>query len=306
MSYNRQLASLQSSSGPATETDDPHTVRGLLRYCRGWLKGDIDAEALQKPCLEMANRLRGAAEATFSDLDKNPELCDEVRDPILDTGEAYEAIATILEDLPRLAGENRREEFEEALAEFETERLAVVDATDEINAQMSEGVPRCPKCGESGEDERCEHCRLILLYPDPKQLQDYSHRSAHLSPMHRQIYDAYVAVLKGELSLEGLLAKLPPLSAHLKELSSLCDGYEHSDQDWVDGLRNDIETAAAGIERIKGAASTYQTSDLHRGWEDIFDSSISVQNQLRQLGVATGELEDTPTMASDDLQFGLR
>jgi predicted RNA-binding Zn-ribbon protein involved in translation (DUF1610 family) len=146
----------------------------------------------------------------------------EVRDPILDTGEAYEAIATILEDLPRLAGENRRDEFEEALADFETERLAVVDATDEINAQMSEGVPRCPKCGESGKDERCEHCRLILLYPD------------------------------------------------------------------------------------QGAASTYQASDLHRGWEDIFESSISVQNQLRQLGVATGELEDTPTIASDDLQFGLR
>jgi hypothetical protein len=123
--------------------------------------------------------------------------------------------------------------------------------------------------------------------------------------MHLQLYEAYVAVLKGDVSLEFLLKKLPPLSAHLKELSGLCDGHEYSDESWVvAGLRTDIETAAAGIERIKGAATTYLASDLNRGWEDIFESSISVQKSLRHLAVATGELEDSPTVQSDVLQFG--
>jgi hypothetical protein len=307
MTYNRALASFQASSAPPPEQDGPDTVRGLLRFCRGWLTGEVSTEDLHNPCLEMAARLRAAAEATFRDLDNNPDLCDEAREPVQDTGEGYEAIASILDDLLVLAAENRREEYQEALVDFETERVAVLDATEEINAQMSGQDRRCPRCGFSGEEERCPDCRLIQLFPDPKQIFDYSHRSAHLSSLHLQIYQAYVAVLKGDMSLEGLLKTLPPLAVHLAQLGGFCDGQDDAGEspDLVDSLRREIDTAQSGLERIRGAAVTYLASDLNRGWDDIFESALSVESLLRHYAVATGQLEEAAQVPSDDLRFGV-
>jgi hypothetical protein len=253
----------------------------------------------------MAGRLRDAAEITFRDLDQNPELCDESREPVVVSGEGFEAIAAILQELPTLAAENRREDFEEALEEFEAERLAVLDATQEIQAQMSGRERRCPRCGSSEEGERCHPCGLVRLYPDPGQLRDYSHKSAQLSPLHQQVYQAYVSVLKGELSLEGLVRKLPLLSSHLKEMLRLCDRGEKSDQQahLLASLRADIQTGVAGVERIQGVALSYRTSDLNRGWEDIFESSVAIQRDLSYFGASTAPSQFASRDA-DGFDFG--
>lgn len=300
MSYNPLFAALQASYGAPPE-EDPTTVRGLQRYCRQWLRGEISAEDLHNPCWEMAGRLRGAAQATFADLEKNPELCEESREPVIVTGEGYEAIASILEELPVLAAENQREDFEEALEEYEAERVAVLEATEEINAQMSGQERRCFRCASTGERVRCEYCGLIMLYPDPKQLRDYSYRSAALSPLHQTVYKAYLAVLEGRESLEILLGTLPALSKHLKDITRFCDSQASSGElDWaVSSLRQNVQTAMGGVARIEGVASTYRASDLNRGWEDIFESSVAIRDDVVYLGRAQGQAQGAHPGAMD-------
>ncbi len=285
MSDNPLLAALQASYGVTVE-EDPTTVRGLLRYCRQWLRDEVSAQDLHNPCWEMAGRLRAAAQATFDDLDKNPELCEESREPVIVTGEGYEAIADILEELPKLAAENRREDFEEALEEYEAERVAVLEATEEIHAQMSGRERRCYRCASTGEQVRCESCGLIMLFPDPKQLRDYSYKSAALSPLHQAVYRAYIAVLEGRESLESLLGALPALSKHLKDITRFCDIQAASGElaRSISSLRQNVQMAKGGVARIEGVASTYQASDLNRGWEDIFESSIAIRDDLVHLG----------------------
>jgi hypothetical protein len=299
MSIDNILSAMQGVYGVAIE-DDTSTVRGLLRFCRRWLNGEVTAEELHNPCWEMSGRLRHAAEATFADLDRNPNLCEEVKEPILVTGEAYEAIVSILGELPILAAQNQRTEFEEALEEFEAERLAVLEATEEINAQMSGREARCPRCGQSG-GERCKDCGLVLLFPDPKQLQDSSYRAAPLSPVHVRVYNTLASVKEGKSSLETLSATLPPLSAHLRELGRFCDRAtpDQLPPELLPSLRRSISVAQQGVERLGSVSSTRRVSDLNRGWEDIFEASLAISADLARAGSTTASLQSEPSPRSD-------
>ena len=299
MSIDNMLAALQGSFDLPVEHDIA-TVRGLLRYCHGWLKGEVTAEQLHNPCLSMSSRLKSAADLTFRDLDGNPDMVEEVREPVVVTGEGYEAIAGILEELPILAAENKRRRYRDLLDDFEAERMAVVEATEEINAQMSGKECRCPRCGQSGKD-RCQTCGLTLLYPDPRQLQDQSYRLAQLSPIHDRIFTAFQSIRQGKASLESLSATLPPLSAHLRDLTRFAD---HAKEDelpsWLlPSLRSNIEVAKNGVERLAGAQATRRISDLNRGWEDIFEASQAIRADLAQAGRATGRLPAEPSGLQD-------
>lgn len=278
MADNPLLEALSASYGIALQPDT-YTVRGLLRFAQGWLEGRVDAAELNDPCLAMAARLRAAAKATWADLEKNPDLSEESREPVQLTAEAYEAIADILDRLPLLAEDGSRHAFAEAMEEYEAERQVVLDATEEINYMMSGGELRCPRCGSSEDsDGRCPSCRLLLLYPDPKQLKDESLRSASLSPPYQIVYRAYVAVLRGEQSLETLLAILPNLEAHLSFLLQQCRRLSRR-SDGAEALARieaGIRASLQGIERMAGAEKSRKTSDLNRGWEDIFESALSM------------------------------
>jgi hypothetical protein len=301
MSLDTMLAALQGLYDVPIE-EDTSTVRGLLRYCRGWLRDEVTAEQLHNPCWEMSGRLRSAAEATFRDLDQNPNLSEEAREPILATAEGYEAIVSILEELPVLAAENQRGSFADALEDFEAERLAILDATEEINAQMSGRVCRCPRCGQSGDVKKlCNDCGLDLLYPDPKQLQDYSYKSARLSPIHVRVYNAFISVKQGKAPLETLMASLPPLSAHLRDLTRFCDQPAKAGAPpWlVPSLRQSIQLAQKGLERMAGVSATRRISDLNRAWEDIFESSVEIRAHLTQAGTSTGQLQVEQTATLD-------
>lgn len=183
----------------------------------------------------------------------------------------------IFEELPTLAANNQRAKFEEALEEFEAERLVVLEATEESNAQMSDRDCRCQRCGQLGTAvDRCKDCGLTMLHPDPKQLQDYSLTSARLSLSHVRLYNALVSVKEGKSSLEALMATLPTLTAQVRELTRFCD---HADEEelppWLlSSLRRNIQAAQGGIERLAGTATSRRISDLNRGWEDIFESSV--------------------------------
>lgn len=294
MEDNPLLAALRESYGAPPEEADTNTVRGLLKFCRGWSQGEISAEALNDPCWAMAGRLRQAAEATFRDLEQNPDLGDEAREPLLVMGEAFEAIASLLERLITLAAENRIEEYLGALEEFEEERLAVLDANEEIQWQMSGRELRCPKCGAEGSQSRCEVCGLTLLYPDSSQLQDYSRKSASLSPLHQRVFAAYLGVREGRESLETLLATLPALIKHLESMLRVCKKeLQGGGAAWASALGREIEVGLRGAHRMASVADTLRTSDLNRGWEDLFESSVATSRELSRL---TG----SPVTASTD------
>ena len=71
-------------------------------------------------------------------------------------------------------------------------------------------------------------------------------------------------------------------------------------------MRVDIATGAAGVARMQAAASTFKSSDLNRGWEDIFESSVGIQADLRRWGETEGLVEPGENVPSDGLELGLR
>lgn len=206
-----------------------------------------------------------------------------------------------MKELPALAAEGQRTKFEQALEEFEAERLVVLEATEEINSQMSDRDCRCQKCGKLGTAaDRCKDCGLVMLYPDPKQLQDYSLTSARLSPIHVRLYNALVSVKEGKSSLESLMATIPPLTAQLRELTRFCErAGEDELPPWLESsLRGSIQVAQGGVERLAGASTSRRISDLNRGWEDIFESSVAIRADLEQARAARGQLEGGPQAPS--------
>ena len=285
MDENPLLAALRESYGAPPEEADTSTVRGLLAFCRGWLRGDTSVEQLNNPCLAMAGRLRQAADATYRDLDDNPELSEQAREPILLMGECFQAIANLLEQLLVLANEARRDEYEELLEEFEEERLAVLDASEEIQWQQSGRELRCPRCGADGEQLRCDECGLALMYPDRSQIQNSSRKSANLSPIHLAVYAAYIAVLEGQQSLEILARALPPLVTHLESMHRICQKEASgAGAAWAAVLARETEVGLSGARRMASAVETRRTSDLNRGWEDIFESSVATAREIGRLG----------------------
>ena len=276
---NSLLDALAASFGIDLEPET-HTVRGLLRFLQGWTDDRVHSSELHAPCFSMASRLRAAARDTWQDLEANPDLSEDMKEPVQLSAEAYEASANLLERFPGLAEEGRREEFVQALQEYEAERQLVLDANQEIAYLMSDQLLRCPRCGEGQREEetRCAECRLSLLYPDPKQLQDESWRSASLPPVYQEIYRNYLAVLKGERSLEALIEALPALTKYLQSLAERCRKLRQIPQG-AEALRQfevALEASAMAVNRMTRVQQNRQTRDLNRAWEDLFDSALSM------------------------------
>jgi hypothetical protein len=132
------LAALQGNygmGGPAI--DDVNTVRGLLNFCQKWTEGLVNAEELGTPCLAMAGRLRAGADEMEADLRKNPDMGQEMKQPITRTMEAYRAIADVLDEFPEFAKDENIDDFLDNLEVFEEERQAVLDAQEEIQFKLS-------------------------------------------------------------------------------------------------------------------------------------------------------------------------
>lgn len=295
MDSNPLLSALQNNYGdgspPPTDTS---TVKGLLIFCKQWLDGTVETEALQKPCELMANRLEEGANVSADNLEANEQIQEEQAANLERNIEAYRAIADVLHELPGLASDGKTEEYLKAIEVFEFERQAVLDCQERIQAQYDENVLRCPGCGSSDEDPLCEDCQLIRMYPDPTILEQGELKTGTLSDVHGRVFDAYRKVLSGKLSLPRLFETLPPLEAHLRELDDMSSNVlsikaddEEATEGFQEGLsfikriQAEVHLARNGVERIKQTGETLKMRDLIRGWDQVFESSVAIGTSLQ-------------------------
>ena len=284
------LEAIQGNYGGAKPTpDDLTSVRGLLVYCKKWCSGLLTAEELHNPCLAMAGRLRAAASSTDIELEGSPEMAEALVAPIERTADAYEVIADILEELPILASESRSHDFLDALEEFEQERQAVLDAKSLIAKQLQGSRAICPRCASSGSETSCPQCELVRLFPDPEAGNRADLVRVELRGPYHRLFRCYTEVVTGQRSLPTLEAALTGLRAHLRAMlqagarlrkSSLAGTEEAIEL--ATRLQPDVEKALSGVQRMEECLQSRALSDLHRGWEDVFDAAVIIENGVRR------------------------
>lgn len=329
MATDSLLAALQGNYGLSEIViDDVGTVRGLLDFCKKWLKGKAHADELLQPCSSMASRLRLGADEMKRDLDRNQDMALEMRQPIERTVEAYLTIAELLDELPAMAEDENLVDFKDNLEAFEEERLAVLDAQEEIQFQLSGKTLLCPKCGLAGEESSCPRCGLVRLYPDPESYKA-RFQQATLSGIYGKVFRMYQRVAGGERPLVRMAAALDPLEEHLEalqdtrkrllhriatgELSKSRRGRLRAVERLLGVAAVDIGRALAGVERMRSAEVSLKLSDLSRGWEDIFHAAKAIEVVVvqirRELGVESDALvqgEDSTSgllPAQDQISF---
>lgn len=317
MDSNPLLAALQSNYGDGTPPPpDPTTVRGLLAYCKLWLDGEVRAEKLNNPCMAMAGRLKGGAEATEQDLAQNPDMVDSARAPIERTAEAYWTIAEVLDRLPDLAQNNDTEAFKEAIGLFEEERQAVLDATAEIERSMSGKIRLCPRCGDQSEEHICSGCDLIKLYPDPKATEYDRSKTAVLDPIYGVVNKAYDEVMSGISSLPTVIHAVNLLDERLIEVQKGYEGVlavkvdedelgaeEKDSRELANRMLDELDRTFEAIDRIRSVEESFQMADLSRGWDTIFDSAVDMQRASQRFAKAHNLIEMIRT-ESDSVDFG--
>lgn len=310
---NPLLAALQENYGGGQEVeDDLTTVRGLLAFCKRWPNCEIEAEALHDPCFRMAAQLKAAATATEAKLKANPKMVQEMSTPIRRTADAFISIASILEELPAIADEELADEFLDVLDEFEEHRQTVLDCQAAIQHQVGGSVALCQACGSQGEERVCSDCGVTRLYPDPKAQQREGVQRVNLSANYLRVYNAYRAVMEGKRDLSQLTASLGPLESHLRSLSQLGQSLRNSPEvrdavqqqgsaeaeteQLLRKLKPELARALAGIARMRECEQNRQASEIHRSWDDIFDSAVVIEGALRGLGRKHGfQNEERPT-----------
>ncbi len=325
MAADSFLAALMDNYGNSTQTtDNVTTVRGLLNFCKKWMDGTVSAEELNNPCVEMAMRLREGAAQMEGSLRQNPDMAAETGSPILRTSQAYLAIADVLEELPELARDGKTEEYHEDLELFEEERLAVLEAQEQIEVQLSGKTALCPCCGSQGEELSCPSCHLLRLYPDPKALK-VDEEAARLAGCYGDVYAAFRQVISGESPFENLLSALSALETHLEgllvarsqllqQLSQESTSQAPSESELMEALlastEVNIEMGLSGVARMKNAEQTRRVTDLSRGWDDIYHASQAIEVAASRLLGVLAENDDSvevgqssPSSPDDTVSF---
>ena len=302
MESNPLLSALQTNYGDGNPPPaDPNTVKGLLAYCKQWLDGSVEAEALNDPCALMANRLSEGANASAESLQANQQLQEDQFANLERNVEAYRAISDVLTELPELAAAEKTEEYREAIATFEAERQVVLDCQEFIQAQYDESILRCPGCGDTSEEAVCEDCQLVKMYPDPTILEQGEFKTGSLSSTHGRVFDAYREVLAGKLSLPGLFETLPDLEAHLTELDTMSSeilAVEAGDEElpeafsegmgFIKSVQSELTNAWNGVQRMRQSGESLQMKDLIRGWDQVFEASLSIQSSIQRYSATQG------------------
>jgi hypothetical protein len=311
MASESLLAALHENYGLTDYVvDDVTTVRGLLSFCKRWPQGLLNPEALNNPCFSMAGQLRAASARMEQDLEDNPTMAEAMRAPLRRTANAYQIIARLLEQLPELAMQGDLREFKDHLEEFEQERLAVLEAQEQMEVQLHGPLPVCPRCGSSGEHPDCEPCMLTRLYPDTHALRAES-QADRVRGLYANVFGTYLRVVKGERSLRVLLSHLVQLEEHLESLlHTRKQATRRLDAGQLGGRRReealvteavlleaeqDIKLALQGIETMREAEKSLRVYDLSRGWDDIFHASQSIEMttaRIRREMMEEGEEND--------------
>lgn len=285
----------------------PGTTRELLDQGRQWAEEGGDPAALLMGVRNLRGQAARSHEATVKDLQTNPRLHPELREPMESSRDGFAGMEAALRDLETALEREDRDGAATLLDELEAAARRVGDAGRAMKAWLEAPVPRCPRCGATGAAD-CPSCGLDLLIPDPDHARNPTLKSAVLPPAFGGVYLAYVAAISGEVPLEALFEALDALDAEMREKRGYAAVYgRRMESEAAERLVATVDEVLAGIERMRQVAHTRRMRDLHEGWDMIFGSGKRVVSDTAEVldegGRETHGLH-TATRTSDSVVLG--
>lgn len=295
MAEDSFILSLQGEWGDPRNLGSPDlTIKSVAAQVVRWLQDPNAEPAPLLASLAMMKEKVAAAEASLQhDLDTRI-LENELRGWLEASLQEYQDLGYYLGQLSEGITEKNSARVQDDLLQLKGASRSLTDQQQSIERWLNAGVLRCPRCGSpehQGKQILCATCDLELLYPDPSGGTGPS-RSVTLGAEYKQVNDAYLAVVKGERPLSTLKAPLEQLRRLLERYAHLAEREKTSRE----GLRQALDQVAAsarsslqGLGQMSDAQQTRRVSDLHQGWQVIFEEALELQEQLASLAHAAGK-----------------
>ena len=307
MASNPLFSALQDNFGgdEVQEIDDFSNLGGLIAYCQKWLDGKIEAADLNNPCLQLAGRLLAGAKSTEASVAKDDAMDDRIADALLDMAGAFQSAGETLEQMPQVAEDDDRSEFEEGMVILKEDLERIFDAQDILNSQVGGSQKVCPKCASAGNGVRCEKCKFMRLFPLPLDFRNNMEaRSAHLPGAYVVAYRAYQNTLAGTGCFSNLLKALPKLNNYLGSLVHLSAQFKTNPnykkltaepgskaekmETLLDSLDSRLTQALAALERIDNVRENLQTTEIVYGWNEFFVASVDIEKGFHEFRTGMG------------------
>ncbi len=298
------LSALQEEWGDEKNlANQPLTIKSLTSQVQLWLKKpEVKLAHLPGHLEQMRAKVSEARQATEHDLQQQLEadLASLMRNSIQD----YEDLGYYLGELAAGVRSADRRRVGDDLLQLRGAARSLSDNQQMIQDWMTAPVMRCPRCGgqeRSAREWSCANCGLQMLYPDPGD--GGSQRSATLSKEFKNVYDAYVNVVKGERTLSVLGAPLKELEKLLETYADLSEAEMTTDAGYsaaLDSLAQSARDGLYGVKQMQDALENRKTRDLHDGWQLIFESALAINDQVPALRKAAGEHVPAASGYSED------
>lgn len=307
MASNPLFSALQDNFGgdEVVELDDFSNLAGLIAYCQKWLDEKIEASDLNNPCLALAGRLIAAAKSTEASVANDNAMDDRIADALLEMAAAFQSSGEVLEQMPRVAEEADRPEFEEGMAILKEDLDRISEAQEILNSQVGGSQKICPKCASAGDEPRCKQCKFMRLYPLPLDFRNNMEaRSAHLPGAYVVAYRAYQNTLAGTGCFSALLQAIPKLASYLGSLVRLSAQFKTNPnykkltaepgskaekmELLLDSLDSRLEQALTALERIDNVRENLQTTEIVYGWNDFFVASVDIEKGFHEYRLGVG------------------
>lgn len=252
----------------------PDSIGGVVDRVRAWLDDRCHSRELLSATMAALSPLENFQEETVPD-NLDPEL-RKLREALL---EGLNGTLECLEALRDAVQEEEKEAVKEALLELEEAAAETRDAQAALDSWVRAPIARCPKCGCSGS-ERCPTCKTECLVPDP----DFEELELpeSLGPSQLRVLESYLAVLRGDGTLEQLEPALQELEDTLAQLLSLAQRAE----DELPGAKRVpalVERSGEGIASMRRARASRRMGDLNHGWKLILEGALEMQRIIATL-----------------------
>ncbi len=113
-----------------------------------------------------------------------------------------------------------------------------------------------------------------------------------LGPYHSLVYDVYVKVLSGQLTVSNLKAPLKHLEDLLKEIQQevVVASQERAGQAARE-MPEVVKSSLNAVQVMRRGVTTRSAADLHAGWRTLFDDAQTLESFLPRLQASVEEFE---------------
>lgn len=262
------------------------SVTNVIIELEQWLKEpDCSTARSLAAVAALEKGLEGNEEASRANLErtKKPEHIQVIEANM----QTFEAVYCLLPTLREALDQENKEAVKGIVAQLNTlrEELLIQHAS---MAALGGQVRYCPRCGKKTQDI-CEACQLEALDPAPPPKPT---ETVELGPYHSLIYEVYVKVLSGEITLSNLTPPLNAFESLLKEIQAevVVASQERAGQAARE-MPEVVKSSLGAVQTMRRGVTTRSVADLHAGWRQLFDDAQMLESFLPRLQASVEEFE---------------